>query len=75
MNNSDMPAMPIELSGFGQYQPEAHTGLTKREQVLKDFMVAILSNPNTDCSCTLDSDILSKRAMRFTDSYFKELER
>jgi len=31
IKNADMPAMPIELSGFGQYEPEAYIGLTKRE--------------------------------------------
>ena len=31
MKNSDMPAMPVELSGFGQYAPIAYMGMTKRE--------------------------------------------
>ena len=38
MKNGDMPAMPIELNGFGQYAPEAHTGLTKREMFAMHFM-------------------------------------
>lgn len=31
MSNKDMPAMPFEDSGFGQYKPETYHGLTKRE--------------------------------------------
>ena len=32
MKNADMPAMPIELNGFGQLAPEAlYQTLTKRE--------------------------------------------
>ena len=36
MKNADMPAMPampVELSGFGTYEPIAYTGLTKREMM------------------------------------------
>ena len=33
MKNSDMPAMPVELSGFGQYAPIAYMGMTKREMI------------------------------------------
>ena len=40
MKNADLPAMPIELNGFGQYAPEAHTGLTKREMFAMHFMQA-----------------------------------
>ena len=38
MKNGDMPAMPIELNGFGQYAPEAFVGLTKREMFAMHFM-------------------------------------
>ena len=31
IQNGDLPAMPIEFSGFGQFAPEGHSGLTKRE--------------------------------------------
>ena len=40
MKNSDMPAMPIEIDGHGQYAPEAHTGLTKREMFAMHMMAA-----------------------------------
>ena len=45
MKNTNAPAMPIELSGFGQYAPEVHTGLTKREMFAMAAMQGILSNP------------------------------
>ena len=35
-----MPAMPIEIDGHGQYAPEAHTGLTKREMFAMHMMAA-----------------------------------
>ena len=44
--NADMPAMPIEFSGFGLYQPEAFGGLTKREEFAKTAMMGLLSNPS-----------------------------
>lgn len=31
MKNRDKLAFPIEINGFGQYAPEVHVGLTKRE--------------------------------------------
>ena len=40
MKNADMPAMPIEIDGHGQYAPEAHTGLTKREMFAMHMMAA-----------------------------------
>ena len=40
MKNADMPAMQIEIDGHGQYAPEAHTGLTKREMFAMHMMAA-----------------------------------
>ena len=40
MKNADIPAMPIEIDGHGQYAPEAHTGLTKREMFAMHMMAA-----------------------------------
>ena len=47
MDNGKMPAMPIEIDGHGQYAPEAHTGLTKREDFTKTFIAASISAGNT----------------------------
>ena len=33
IKNGDMPAMPIEINGFGQFAPEVFIGLTKREML------------------------------------------
>lgn len=43
MKNADIPAMPVELSGFGSYEPIAYTGLTKREMMAMHAMVGLLS--------------------------------
>ena len=40
MKNGDMPAMPIEINGFGQYAPEVYGGLTKREMFAMHMMAA-----------------------------------
>ena len=47
MKNADLPAMPIELDGHGQYAPEAYTGLTKQEDFAKTFIAAQISTGNT----------------------------
>lgn len=44
IKNGDLPAMPIEFSGFGQFAPEAHSGLNKREELSARFMAAMLTN-------------------------------
>ena len=46
MKNADMPAMPIEIDGHGQYAPEAHTGLTKREMFAMAAMQGLLADSN-----------------------------
>jgi hypothetical protein len=72
MKNSDMPAMPIEINGFGQYAPEGHTGLTKREHFAAMAMQCLLT-------CTMDTDCsipeLCSDAVSAADALLKELER
>ena len=41
MKNSDKPAMPVELCGFGSYEPIAYTGLTKREMMAMHILSGI----------------------------------
>jgi len=43
MNNADTPAAPIELNGFGQYEPVSFLGLTKRERFAMAAMQGLLS--------------------------------
>lgn len=58
----------------------ADKGFTKREVVLKDFMCAIISNP--ECRDELrvnyvgfDSSILTTIAIQLTEAYFNELNK
>ena len=46
MKNDDMPAMPIEINGFGQYAPEVYSGLTKREMFAMAAMQGLLADSN-----------------------------
>ncbi len=46
MKNGDMPAMPIEINGFGQYAPEVYGGLTKREMFAMAAMQGFLADSN-----------------------------
>ncbi len=46
MKNADLPAMPIEFNGFGQYAPERHCGLTKREMFASMAMQGLTSVDN-----------------------------
>ena len=69
IKNGDLPAMPIELSGFGQFAPEAHTGLTKREHIAAMAMAAILSKPDATMSYA------AREGVMFADELLAELER
>lgn len=51
------------------------TYLTKREQVLKDFMSAMLSNPEMDYGNSSGPKSMAEDAMKYVDAYLKELEK
>lgn len=70
MKNADMPAMPVELSGFGSYEPIAYTGLTKREMMAMHMMAARVSIPGAP-----DDEFDAKRAVAATDALLAYLER
>ena len=75
MKNANTPAMPIELSGFNQFAPEAHTGLTKREMFAMHAMQGLISvnavyNGRTDAR-----DLLAKDAIAHADALLAELEK
>ena len=70
MKNSDMPAMPVELSGFGQYAPIAYMGMTKREMMAMHMMAARVSIPGAP-----DDEFDAKRAVAATDALLAELEK
>lgn len=66
MKNADMPAMPIELNGFGQFAPEVYTGLTKREMFAMAAMQGLLSDPNMTLTSAINvaveaADLLLRR--------------
>ena len=89
VKNADMPAHPIELSGFGLYAPEAHYGLTKREMFAMAAMQAQLSALNNEHAIELFTDAMEERdiplnhperliainAINYADALLAELER
>lgn len=78
MKNADKPAMPIELNGFGQFAPEAHTGLTKREMFAMHAMQGFLSDADyADLYETAPEwrKNIAEASVEFADALLKELEK
>ena len=71
MKNADMPAHPIELSGFGLYAPEAHYGLTKREM----FAMAAMQGLCAHSGDYHEFSHLASDAVNYADSVLAELEK
>ena len=79
MKNADMPAMPIEFSGFGQFAPEAHTGITKREMFAMAAMQGMLSHSdvmhtNDDEEHENISHAVAANAVLMADALLSKLE-
>lgn len=72
MKNADLPAMPIEINGFGQFAPEAHTGLSKREHFAAMAMQGLLVNAERN---GLTFDNVHAQAVKCADALLAELER
>ena len=70
MKNSDMPAHPIELSGFGLYAPEAHYGLSKREMMAMHMMAHLMPDQNFESYAAQ-----ARSAVLAVDALLAELER
>lgn len=70
MKNADMPAMPIEFSGFGPYAPEAYAGLNKREMFAMHAMQALATNTGYGTWEDMAND-----AVNISDALLAELER
>lgn len=70
MKNADMPADPIELSGFGLYAPEAHYGLTKREM----FAMAAMHGLCAHSGDYHKFEHLADDAVNYADAVLKMLE-
>ena len=75
MKNADLPAMPIELNGFGQYAPEAHTGLTKREMFAMHFMQAWIQHHGSAGDYGFSKEGAALSAIECADSLLAELEK
>ena len=71
MKNGDMPAMPIEINGFGQYAPEVYGGLTKREM----FAMAAMQGLCAHSGDYHEFSHLASDAVNYADSLLVELER
>lgn len=69
--NGNTPAMPIELNGFGLYEPAAYMGMTKREMFAMAAMQACRSRHSNYPSW----EALSKDAVEIADALLAELER
>ena len=75
MKNADLPAMPIELNGFGQYAPEAHTGLTKREMFAMHFMQAWIQHHGSAGDYGFSKEGAALSAIECADSLIAKLEK
>ena len=72
MKNADMPAMPVELSGFGTYEPIAYTGLTKREMMAMHALQGLLAAPDLN---TVEPNAVAGTAIAYADALLEELDR
>lgn len=68
--NGDMPAMPILIEGFGQFETVAYTGLTKREQFAMAAMQGFASNGGYAAPWDAAHD-----AVRWADALLAELDK
>lgn len=75
LKNADMPAMPLECDGFGQYAPEVHAGLTKREMFAMHFHAALLSAVDAKGQWQGSDSGAEDIAVREADALLKALEK
>ena len=75
MKNADLPAMPIEINGFGQYAPEAHIGLTKREMFAMHFMQAWIQHHGSAGDYGFSKEGAALSAIECADSLIAKLEK
>jgi len=71
MKNADFPAMPIDIDGRGQFAPETHLGLTKREYFAGLAMQGLASSA-AEYSRFYE---MAKDALAMADALLAELER
>jgi hypothetical protein len=71
--NGNLPAMAIELNGFGQFAPEAHIGLTKREMFAMAAMQGLLSSGATYKGSMTNRHLLAADAVAHADALLAQL--
>ena len=69
IKNGDLPAMPIELNGFGLYEPAVYTGLSKREMFAMAAMQGLLAKS------TMATTHVAEYAVECADKLLRELGR
>ena len=70
IKNGDKLAFPVEFSGFNQFAPEMHCGLSKREMFAMHMMAA--SRIGRNYSAWSDA---ARDAIDMADALLSELER
>lgn len=73
VKNGDTPAMPIEINGFGQFAPEAHLGLTKRELFAMHAMSAWITHHGASGGYGFSADDAAKGSVECADALLAEL--
>ncbi len=77
IKNGNLPAMPIEFNGFGQFAPEAHAGLSKREMFAMHFAGHIwVQYQNDETAVQYDNwrEGICVESVRLADQLLAELE-
>lgn len=70
IKNADLPAMPIELNGFGQFEPVSYAGLNKREM----FAMAAMQGLCSHSGYYHHAAYLAQDAVMYADALLAELE-
>jgi hypothetical protein len=75
MKSADKPANPIEINGFGQYAPEAHTGLTKREMFAMHAMSSWIIHHGSANNYGFSEEDCAIASIACADALLAELEK
>lgn len=75
IKNADLPAMPIEINGFGKYEPECYLGLTKREMFAMHMMASWINYHGSKSGYGFNASDAAARAIECADALLEELEK
>ena len=73
MKNADLPAMPIEINGFGQYAPDVFSGLTKREMFAMHAMASWVNHHGSSGEYGFSEKEAARSAVECADALLEEL--